>query len=189
MDNHDSQPNEALESWVEDWFKPSAYALILLRKDGYPVMFYGDYYGIGGEHPIEGKKDQLDPLLCARYNKAYGDQEDYFDHPNTIGWVRFGVPEIERSGCAVVISNGDNGEKRMNVGMDRAGEVWVDLTGTREEQITIGEDGFAVFPVNGGSVSVWAQPDTDLEPGERVQPEDLICGQPDGGHFGLEDQA
>ncbi|MNX08864.1 Glucan 1,4-alpha-maltohexaosidase precursor [compost metagenome] len=189
VDNHDSQPNEALESWVEDWFKPSAYALILLRKDGYPVMFYGDYYGIGGEHPIEGKKDQLDPLLCARYNKAYGDQEDYFDHPNTIGWVRFGVPEIERSGCAVVISNGDNGEKRMNVGMDRAGEVWVDLTGTREEQITIGEDGFAVFPVNGGSVSVWAQPDTDIEPGEKVQPEDLICGQPDGGHFGLEDQA
>lgn len=56
VDNHDSQPQESLESWVQDGFKPSAYALILLRKDGYPVVFYGDYYGIGGEHPIPGKR-------------------------------------------------------------------------------------------------------------------------------------
>ena len=56
VDNHDSQPNESLESWVEDWFKQSAYALILLREDGYPCVFYGDYFGIGGEHPIEGKE-------------------------------------------------------------------------------------------------------------------------------------
>lgn len=156
VDNHDSQPHESLESWVEDWFKQSAYALILLRKDGYPVVFYGDYYGIGGETPVPGKQIAIDPLLYARYHKAYGKQEDYFDHANTIGWVRFGVPEIEGSGCAVVISNGDEGSKRMNVGTERAGEVWVDLTNTREDHITIGEDGFAVFPVNGGSVSVWA---------------------------------
>ncbi|WP_054956845.1 alpha-amylase [Paenibacillus dakarensis] len=162
VDNHDSQPHESLESWVQDWFKQSAYALILLRKDGYPVVFYGDYYGIGGENPIPGKQIAIDPLLYARSNKAYGKQEDYFDHPNTIGWVRLGVPEIERSGCAVVISNGDEGSKRMNVGAERAGQVWVDLTNTREDKITIGEDGFAEFPVNGGSVSVWAQPDENV---------------------------
>ena len=55
VDNHDSQPQESLESWVEDWFKQSAYALILLRKDGYPSVFYGDYYGIGGEKPFPAK--------------------------------------------------------------------------------------------------------------------------------------
>ncbi|GGG17006.1 alpha-amylase [Paenibacillus abyssi] len=163
VDNHDSQPNESLESWVADWFKQSAYALILLRQDGYPVVFYGDYFGIGGEEPLEGIQSAIDPLLYARYHKAYGEQEDYFDHPNMIGWIRRGDPEIERSGCAVVISNGDGGEKRMYVGEDRAGEVWVDLTNTREDQVTIEEDGCATFPVNGGSVSVWALPEHDVE--------------------------
>ncbi|MED1467632.1 alpha-amylase [Bacillus salipaludis] len=157
VDNHDTQPNQSLESWIDDWFKQSAYALILLRKDGFPCVFYGDYFGIGGENPIEGKKVAIDPLVYARYHKAYGEQEDYFDNANLIGWVRRGVKEFERSGCAVVISNSDGGEKRMFVGKERAGEVWVDVTGTRDETITIEEDGFASFPVNGGSVSVWAQ--------------------------------
>jgi alpha-amylase len=161
VDNHDSQPGESLASWVGDWFKQSAYALILLRQEGYPCVFYGDYFGIGGGAPVDGKKIAIDPLLYARYHKAYGQQEDYFDHPNTIGWVRRGVAEIERSGCAVVISNGDKGEKRMIVGEHRKGEVWVDLTNTRKDHITIGEDGFATFPVNAGSVSVWALPELD----------------------------
>ena len=163
VDNHDSQPHEALESWVDDWFKQSAYALILLRQDGYPVVFYGDYYGIEGPTPVEGKKAAIDPLLYTRYHKAYGEQEDYFDHPNTIGWIRRGVDEIERSGCAVVISNGDNGEKRMFVGEHRAGEVWVDFTHNRKESVTIEKDGWATFPVNGGSVSVWALPDKEVK--------------------------
>ena len=39
VDNHDSQPLQALESLVEGWFKPLAYALILLRREGYPSSF------------------------------------------------------------------------------------------------------------------------------------------------------
>ena len=34
VDNHDSQPLQALESSVEPWFKPLAYAIILLRARG-----------------------------------------------------------------------------------------------------------------------------------------------------------
>ncbi|MBY0148968.1 alpha-amylase [Neobacillus niacini] len=156
VDNHDTQPQESLESWVQDWFKPSAYALILLRKGGNPCLFYGDYYGIGGPEPAEGHKKILDRLLFARVEKAYGEQHDYFDHPNTIGWVRLGSKEFKHSGCAVVISNGEDGEKRMYVSERRAGETWVDLTNSRDDQITINEDGYATFPVNGGCVSVWA---------------------------------
>jgi len=163
VDNHDSQPHESLESWIEDGFKQSAYALILLRQGGYPCVFYGDYFGIGGEEPIKGKKEALDPLLYARYHKAYGEQEDYFDHPNTIGWVRRGVTGIEHSGCAVIITNGDEGEKHMFVGEGHSGEIWVDLTKNREDHILIAEDGFATFPANGGSVSVWALSDVDVE--------------------------
>ncbi len=161
VDNHDSQPEESLESWIEDWFKPSAYALILLRHDGYPCVFYGDYYGVGGENPVGRKNKLIDPLLYARVHKAYGEQVDYFDHPNTIGWVRLGTEEKENSGCAVVISNGDEGEKRMYVGAERAGELWTDCTGNRPDKIEIDEEGWATFHVNGGSVSVWTKPDPE----------------------------
>ncbi|EEB93016.1 hypothetical protein MPER_08387, partial [Moniliophthora perniciosa FA553] len=36
VDNHDTQIGQALESWVSPVFKPLAYAMILLRPDGYP---------------------------------------------------------------------------------------------------------------------------------------------------------
>ena len=46
VDLHDTQPLLALESVVEPWFKPLAYALILLQRDGYPCIFYADYFGV-----------------------------------------------------------------------------------------------------------------------------------------------
>ncbi|WP_280771121.1 alpha-amylase [Salipaludibacillus daqingensis] len=155
VDNHDSQPHEALESWVEDWFKPLAYALILLRQDGLPCVFYGDYIGINGDNPIPGKKALIDPLLDARYHHAYGEQHDYLDHPNTIGWVRLGEVDIPHSGCAVVITNGDDGDKRMFVGVHRAGETWTDVMKNITEEILIDEEGYGLFPVKSESVSVY----------------------------------
>ena len=60
VDNHDTQPLQSLEAPVEHWFKPLAYALILLREGGYPCIFYPDLYGAhykgngndGSEHEI-----------------------------------------------------------------------------------------------------------------------------------------
>lgn len=96
VDNHDTQPGQALESWVQEWFKPLAYAMILLRQDGYPCIFYGDYYGI--EHSkTPSLREKLLPLMKARRDYAYGKQNDYFDHPNTIGWTREGDEEHENS--------------------------------------------------------------------------------------------
>ncbi|RSX49980.1 hypothetical protein [Bifidobacterium castoris] len=46
VDNHDTQPGQSLESWVSPWFKPLAYAYILLRDCAMPCVFLGDYYGI-----------------------------------------------------------------------------------------------------------------------------------------------
>ena len=45
VENHDTQPLQALESVVEPWFKPLAYAFILLRREGYPCLFLPDYEG------------------------------------------------------------------------------------------------------------------------------------------------
>lgn len=158
VDNHDTQPGESLESFVADWFKQSAYALILLRQDGYPCVFYGDYYGINGDYDIDEKKEVIDVLLTARHHLAYGDQKDYFDHHNTIGWVRFGNEEVHGSGCAVIVSNGiENGFKKMHVGELRSGEVWVDYTGNRDDEITIDDEGNARFYANSQSVSVYGK--------------------------------
>ena len=64
VENHDTQRGQALESTVEEWFSNHLpMPLILLRKDGLPCLFYGDYYGIDGEFAQESFKEVLDTLL------------------------------------------------------------------------------------------------------------------------------
>ena len=157
VDNHDSQPHQALESYVADWFKMPAYALILLRRDGYPCVFYGDYYGIAGDDPRPGRGDELDKLLLARKNYAYGEQVDFFDDPHRIAWIRKGDPEHPGSGLVVLISNDEVGGQVLPVGQEFAGTVWEDLTGHQQAKVNVGEDGQAFFPVSVGSLSVYAQ--------------------------------
>lgn len=154
VDNHDSQLGQSLESWVDDWFKPLAYGWILLTQKGYPCIFYGDYYGIMGSDTSLGIRETLDKLMYARKEYAYGKQENYVDHPNCIGFVRKGNEEYPE-GCAVVLSNSEEGWKKMNIGHNKAGQEYTDLLGNRKDTIIIGEDGWAFFPVDAGSISVW----------------------------------
>lgn len=115
---------QALQSFVERWFKPSAYAIILLRSQGYPCVFYGDFYGIPHDN-IEAIPE-LKTIIKLRKEKAYGEQHDYFDNSNYIGWTLEGDEEHIKSGLAVVISNSSDGEKRMYVGTKFAGEKYID---------------------------------------------------------------
>lgn len=154
VDNHDSQPGQALESAVQDWFKPAAYAIILLQKEGYPCIFYGDYYGVGGASAMH--RGVIDTLLQLRQRCAYGDQWNYFDHRNTVGFVRPGSVERPGSGLALLISNADDGYKWMHVGAHHAHEEWVEATGCCPGQrICIGDDGAACFYVPSGKLAVW----------------------------------
>ena len=154
VDNHDTQSGQPLESYTESWFKPMGYALILLRQEGYPCVFYGDYYGIGGSDPIPPQKEMLDKLLKLRKEHAYGNQVDYFHDANLVGWVRLGTEE-HPAGCATVISNGDGGKITMDVGSLHAGEVWIDYMGNQDARVTIDDNGKGIFPVHGGSLSVF----------------------------------
>lgn len=165
VDNHDSQPGQSLESWVEPWFKPLAYALILLRRDGYPVIFYGDYYGIAGEHPIEGHQEIIDKLLYIRMHHAHGEQHDYFDHENVVGWVRLGDDQYPH-GLACIMSDGPGGEKQMNVGELNKGAVFADYTGNIQEKVTIDEEGNGLFRCNDGAMSIWIR--------DGISPEDAV---------------
>lgn len=155
VDNQDSQPGQSLESWVDARFKPLAYALILLRRDGYPCLFWGDYFGTGGQWPQPALKDRLDPLLRARRQAAYGEQVDYFDHANCIGWVRLGDADHPGSGLAVLMSNGDDGRKRMSLGELNRGTAWRDVTGQIADPVTLDDRGEAEFYCKGSSVSVY----------------------------------
>ena len=153
VDNHDTQPEQALESFVERWFKPAAYSMILLRDEGYPCVFYGDFYGIPHNNiePLE----ELKTIMKLRKDKAYGEQHDYIDNPNYIGWTRSGDEEHTKSGLAVVISNAEDSEKRMYIGEDLVGEKFIDSLGNFEETVEIDEEGFGNFKVKGKSTSIW----------------------------------
>lgn len=169
VENHDTQPCQALESPVEDWFKPLAYAFILLRQEGYPDIFYADYYGAqyssadnrcgqaaGGRATITmtAHKPLIDKLLAARKKFAHGPQKDYLDHWDVIGWSRLG-DAAHPGAMAVIMSDHQRGTKWMDVG--RPNTSFVDLTGHRAGTIRTNKDGWGDFAVNEGSVSVWVE--------------------------------
>lgn len=153
VDNHDTQPGQSLQSFVESWFKPLAYALILLRPDGYPCIFYGDFYGITNNDMPPVKDLQI--LMQLRKEKAYGILHDYFDDPHAIGWTLEGDEEHLASGIAVMMTNQGEREKRMYIGESHAGERWIDAMGNCEQDVWIDDQGFGTFRAKERSVSVW----------------------------------
>jgi alpha-amylase len=159
VDNHDTQPGGSLESWVEPWFKAHAYALILLRRDGYPCVFAGDmaesdYTHDGRYVKLWDHSFLIDRFLRARRDYGFGDQYDYLDHPNTIGWTRLG--DTQHPGAmAVVLTNGSDGNKWMEV--RRANASFTDVTGHVPGKVVTNASGWGDFQCRGGSVSVWLQ--------------------------------
>ncbi|MGK9174098.1 alpha-amylase [Yokenella regensburgei] len=160
--NHDTQPLQALEAPVEAWFKPLAYALILLRENGVPSVFYPDLFGASYEDTGgDGKThhvdmpivDKLYELIQARQRFAHGVQTLWFDHPNCIAFCRSGTEESP--GCVVVMSNGDEGQKTLVLGDNYGNKTWRDFLGNRDETVTTNAQGEGVFTCQGGSVSVW----------------------------------
>ncbi len=153
VDNHDTQYGQSLQSFIEDWFKPLAYALILLRQDGLPCIFYSDYYG----NPVQNRPlvPNLGKLIKARHEYAYGEQKDYFEDAHVIGWTRNGDDEHPDSGLAVVMSNAEGGTLRMEMGRKYAGEEFFDAIGNCPDPVQIDEEGFGEFRTEGGNVAVW----------------------------------
>lgn len=127
--NHDTQPLQSLEAPVEAWFKPLAYALILLREQGVPTIFYPDLFGAhyedeGGDgemHQVDMPViPELEGLIRARQQFGWGAQTDYFDHPNCVAFSRSGT--AEKPGCIVIMSNGEAGKNRFQWEKDMPGK-------------------------------------------------------------------
>lgn len=177
VDNHDSQPGSSLSSNVQDWFKPMAYALILLMKEGYPVIFYGDYYSESRDSNTGDKPENIehednghdvvrvasyhrriiDLLLEARKEYAYGDQTLVFDHPSTVALIRHGEEQHPGSGLVLLLTNGNQGTKEICLGPQHAGETWKEFTGSIEERIILDGNGCATFRVAAGNLAVWVR--------------------------------
>jgi len=164
VDNHDTQPLQSLEATVELWFKPLAYALILLREQGTPCVFYPDLYGASySDRDADGNEQTVDmpPIDClpklieARQQFAHGGQTDLFDDPSVVGFVRHGTADMP--GCVVMMTNADVGHKAVALGPDHADSVFIDFLGHHQSHVQTDEHGVGDFPVAGGSVSVWVR--------------------------------
>lgn len=166
VDNHDTQPLQSLEATVEPWFKPLAYALILLREHGTPCVFYPDLYGAEySDKAVDGSQQTVNmpaitcmsKLIEARERFGNGPQSEHFDDARVIGFVRHGTER--EPGCVVVMSNGGEGQISVDLGLGHSSTSFVDFLGHREGEITTDDRGRADFPTNGGSVSVWVRRD------------------------------
>ncbi|RZM03885.1 MAG: alpha-amylase, partial [Pedobacter sp.] len=160
VDNHDTQPGQSLEEYTAGWFKRLAYAFVLLRKDGLPCIFYPDLFGGMNkeetEFPQMEKVPELPLLLKIRSQYAYGEQHDYHDDPNCIGFTRTGLPGNTEKGCAVLISNSRSEvkTKRMYVGNQFVGHYFIN-TMNMDERTPIEEDGFGSFSIMPSGIAVY----------------------------------
>lgn len=178
VENHDYQFGREYNSHVKEWFKPLAYAFILLRDRGYPCIFFPDYYGSHDKDNHQGQpsgQEYLELLLKLRKQFAFGDERYYADR-NIAGWVRMGGVLGAKGGMAVTINNSYGAVKaiRMNTGrfnkrfyhlatIKLSGEKFVvakyryNQYGDKSEGLWTDSNGYAEFLADGGSAAIWIE--------------------------------
>lgn len=142
VDNHDTQIGQSLESWVLPWFKPHAYAFILLRDIGTPCVLYVDLYG--NESMGIEKVNGLEKLISLRQNHMHGTFYDYMDEEKVIGWCYTGDDEGE--GFVSLMNTGPRTIKRMFVGKRNANRTYVNIF-DETQTVKTDNDGIGYFRV------------------------------------------
>jgi alpha-amylase len=177
VENHDYQFGRGFNSHVQEWFKPLAYAFILLRDQGYPCLFFPDYYGSHNKNNHQGQpsgREYLDLLLKLRKQFALGEERFYADR-NIAGWVRMGGVPGAKGAMSVVINNSVSVKSiEMNTGrfnkrfyhlatIKLKDNQFVviknryDLYGDKAEGLSTDQDGWADFLADGGTASIWIE--------------------------------
>ena len=160
VDNHDSQPLQALEATVAEWFKPAAYATILLRRDGLPCVFGADYDGSSYSDwrddarvdvHLASHREFID--LCLQLRAELGsaaEQEDHLLAHDGIAWVR------RTARLTVVVIVGNAGEFTLDIPTGRPRRRFTEVTGLiSRKRVVSRADGTGRFPVPGGGVTIW----------------------------------
>ncbi|RZL14724.1 MAG: alpha-amylase [Hymenobacter sp.] len=147
VDNHDTdQSGGGLYSPVSN-FKQLAYAYILTRANGYPCVFYKDYYNYG-------LGSQLKTLMGIRKANAYGAAYEYtsVDDADYYAYSRAG--DGTHKGLMLVLNDGGSA-KTKGITSPFKNATLTDKTGNYAGTITTDGNGYGNFPVNGRSWSVW----------------------------------
>ncbi|PCR99677.1 alpha-amylase [Lactococcus fujiensis] len=158
VDNHDTQEGQALQSWIQPWFKEQAYSLILLRQKGTPTVFWGDLYGIPARE-VDPVGDNLRRMIALRGHSEFLSEYDYFDDADLLGWTNTIKLNGEKTGLATTLTNSKGGAKYMIVDKSEAGKVYSDLLGRHTEPVTLDDKGGAEFYVDDATASVWINQD------------------------------
>jgi alpha-amylase len=147
VDNHDTdQQGGGLYSPVSN-LKQLAYAYILTRANGYPCVFYRDWYeyGLG---------NQLKTLIAIRKANAYGSAFEYtsVDDADYYAYSRAG--DSTHKGLMLILNDG-SGARTKGISSPFKSATLTDKTGNYGGTITTDANGYGNFPVNGRSWSVW----------------------------------
>lgn len=179
IENHDFEYGRNLNSHVQHWVKPMAYAYILLRANGYPCVFSGDYFGTtedgsNNHEAYPSGREYLDLLLALRRQFALG-EERFYGGSKVAGWVRMGFVPGAKGAMAVVMNVGDSaGHVWMGTGRTnrrfyhlatlkyRNGQYEVvrgryELYGDKADGLTTNEHGWGAFLADGESASIWLE--------------------------------
>ena len=147
--SHDDEPpvsgNDKRGEYIGDWFISQAYAIILLRDQGYPCVSDVD---------TNRHSDMIRRYMLLRQDCTYGDRFDKIDHCNTIGWSYPGSFGFDNS-MAVVLTNGGYGKKWLPT--QRANTRYFDFTESLRHTITTNADGWAEFECPDRNTSVWVE--------------------------------
>lgn len=178
VENHDYQFGRELDSHVKEWFKPLAYAFILLREQGYPCIFFPDYYGShdNGNHKAQTiGREFIDLLLRLRKQFALG-EERFYAHSDIAGWIRMGGVPNARGAMAVTMSNSYGAVKAIRMNTGRLNKRFYHLAtikldgnrfvisrdrynvfGSKSEGLMTDQEGWAEFVADGGAVTIWIE--------------------------------
>ncbi|WP_185467295.1 MULTISPECIES: alpha-amylase family glycosyl hydrolase [unclassified Synechococcus] len=147
--SHDDQPSmhggDHRGHYIGDWFISQAYAMVLLRNEGYPLVSNVD---------VLRHENMIRRYILARTNCTFGHRHDAFDHAQTVGWSFSGHTGFDNA-MAVVITTGDHGRKWLPVG--KAHVAFRDLTEALDQTIWTNEHGWAEFECPRENSSVWVE--------------------------------
>ena len=168
VDNHDSDPAQSVGGWVDDAFKPHAYAAVLLRVGGLPCVFAGDVDFLRGGIGLPGNEGDaapdapeltdhrvvIDRLLDARRRFGFGEQEDVAVEATHRAWIRRGTDE--HPGVMVVVINAGEEGVVIDAATERPGQTFRELVRPEaEDEVTTAEEGRAGFPCPARDIAVW----------------------------------
>lgn len=160
VDNHDTQPGQALQSWVAEWFKPCAYASILLYKSEYPCVFIGDVEGI--DNNGTSGVPNIHKMVWIRKNLLGDNICDLFDDdPKKASWISL-------SDHPVMVLYSIGGDKEKDVTFpELAGKRMVNIL-NQDHVESMDENGHGVFHVGDRQCAVFIPQEDYLKMKEQI---------------------